>query len=261
MDDGPRGVGSEGPAVTEVPVAKIYLAVVAEASRDAIVVRQLVERIGVRIEAKLIGPTPGVPNFIKWADLPRLLLEHRVKPWHGHFGGKPGQPDSAAGANALRLLRHWTSQGRELDAIVLQRDADKQPQRREGLQQARAEVPLNVKVIIGVAHPKLEAWAICAFDPYDVDGHDRLRAARKELGFDPRERSHELDASEPRAKRNAKRVLEQLVGPASEAFDALCATASLDTLRTRGRGNGLADFLSDVEALLLDLPAGAEDPV
>lgn len=89
-----------------------------------------------------------------------------MRPWHGHFEGKKGAPDAAASANALRLVRAWLKDPRSAaDIIVLQRDTDTQPERREGLEQGRGAVPLTVPVALGVASPKVEAWAICAFGP------------------------------------------------------------------------------------------------
>lgn len=232
---------------------QILIAVVAEAPRDARVVKRLFERAGGHVEARLVGPSMGDPPFIKWADVPKLLLQHRVKARQGHFNGVPGKADSAAAANVLLLIRNWRKVGGQLDAVVLQRDIDKQPERREGLTQGRDAVPLDVPVVVGVADPKIEAWAICAFESADAEGQERLKALRTELGFDPREESHLLGASETGAKRNAKRVLEALLGAGDEAFRPLCEAAPLDTLRLRGSRNGLAEFLSDAGAVIPEI--------
>lgn len=75
---------------------------------------------------------------------------------------------------------------------------------------------------------------------------------QRELGGDPRDLSHTLDASDPRAKTSAKRVHEAIYGAdAGDAgFEPLCDTTPIEELQRRGTQNGLTAFLSDVAAKL-----------
>jgi len=68
---------------------------------------------------------------------------------HGHFDGQPGLPDAKAARCAIAYVL------RTLDpvaAIVLVRDADHQTERRQGLEQARRELP-SLPIAIGLAVP------------------------------------------------------------------------------------------------------------
>lgn len=237
---------------------KVAALVVAEAPRDARVVESLIERVarekhGEGVTVDLVGPSTGYPPcFVVWRDLPKVMKDHKVKPWHGHFGGKPRAPDGGAAANALLLARAWFKQtGTQANLVVLQRDMDKQPERAEGLAQARDEGIIDAsKVVRGVASPKVEAWALCAavIDREDSELQERFDGLRAELGSDPRTISHELDASDETAKRSAKRVLEALLGEGDPAYEPLCTTTPMKELHERGRDNGLAMFLRDLAA-------------
>jgi hypothetical protein len=239
---------------------KVAAFVVAEARRDARVVQSLVQRVahekhGEDVAVELVGPSVGYPPcFVVWRDLPKVMKDHKVKPWHGHFGGKPRAPDGGAAANALLLARAWLKRtGTQANLVVLQRDMDKQPERASGLAQARDEGIIEAsKVVLGVARPKVEAWALCAavIDPEDSELQQRLDDVRAELGSDPRAISHELDASDETAKRSAKRVLEALLGEGDPAYEPLCTTTPMKELHERGRDNGLAMFLKDLAAAL-----------
>ena len=84
---------------------------------------------------------------------------------------------------------------------------------------------------------------------------------RKELGFDPTARSHELDASSRTAKRSPKRVLERLTG-GQEEREARCWTEpALDHLGERGQDNGLAAFLGEVEEHLVPVLSESAPPL
>jgi hypothetical protein len=75
----------------------------------------------------------------------------------------------------------------------------------------------------------------------------RLQAERQSLGFDPRDRSHELTACKnDQAKRSPKRVLLALAGGDYDREFRCWSTTSLDDLRTRGHGNGLAHYLDEI---------------
>ncbi|KYF56926.1 hypothetical protein BE08_22215 [Sorangium cellulosum] len=141
---------------------------------------------------------------------------------------------------------------------MLVRDSDgREAERRQGLEQARQDADWPFEVILGVAHPMRECWALAGFVPGTRQETASLADLRKELGFDPTARSHELDASSKTAKKSPKRVLAHLTGDENER-EARCWTEPpLDRLRERGRDNGLAAFLSGVEDGLVPVFANA----
>ncbi len=238
----------------------IAVFVVAEAARDARVVQSLIKRvgdakIGPEVQVDLVGPSTGYdPCFVAWKYLPKVMKDHGVKARHGHFGKQPKAADGGAAANALLVARSWLKQGsNSADLVVLQRDIDKQPERADGLAQARAEVllPSPTKLAIGVAKPKVEAWAICAIEVGANEALQRsLENLRRDLGFDPRLESHQLEASDITARRSAKRVLEALLGSGDEAYEPLCETTPVEVLEARGKTNGLTALLAELAAAI-----------
>jgi hypothetical protein len=173
---------------------------------------------------------------------------------HGYFNGEPGQPDASAARRAiayllrLRELNHIE----QIDAIVLIRDADHQPQRRQGLEQARSACLIPGQIIIGLADPEREAWVISGFDPADENENQQLVIERRILGFDPRDNSQQLTAgSDNQANRSPKRVLQALTNDNPDRERQCWQSTALDTLRQRGRGNGLAAYLNEIKARLV----------
>ena len=73
---------------------------------------------------------------------------------------------------------------------------------------------------------------------------------RKELGFDPCLQSHELDVQLEHAKRSAKRVARILCPDGGERG---LSETTLDVLKERGRENGLADYLGELETRYVPL--------
>lgn len=186
--------------------------------------------------------TIGVP--LTWKSLKHLALQAGIRA-HGHFNdGEPGLPDATATRRAVDyLLEEYP----DLDAIVLIRDQDAEPERRGGLEQARRDHRDPVTIVIGMAIVEREAWVLCGFEPLDTDESERLSTERSHLGFDPRLKSHELTAcKDDNAKRSPKRVLKQLIGDSPERECQCWQQTALDTLRKRGGDNGLAEFLSEV---------------
>ncbi|WP_437573349.1 hypothetical protein [Sorangium sp. So ce887] len=134
---------------------------------------------------------------------------------------------------------------------------DKEAERRQGLEQARQDCAWPFEVLLGVAHPMRECWVLAGFVAEGKREEASLVALRKELGFDPTTRSHELDASSKTAKKSPKRVLDHLTGGEDER-EARCWTKpDLGHLRQRGKGNGLAAFLGEIEVRLVPIFADA----
>jgi len=119
-------------------------------------------------------------NYLLWRRVRALAREHRVRA-HGHFGGEPGAPDALAARRAMLVVRvaATESSGPEPAAYILLRDGDHQPEeRRRGLEQARREFSEDpqhdIRVVVGLADPKREAWILAGFEPEDDDERTRL---------------------------------------------------------------------------------------
>jgi hypothetical protein len=151
-------------------------------------------------------------------------------------------------------VRALVQRGDAIDAVLLIRDMDDQPERETGLGQARTEAQhwTRAPIILGCANPKREVLVLCGFEPGTDDEHTSLRALRQELGLSPNERAHELDAKDEQARRSAKRVLRVLVGDDRDR-EARWKETPLDTLRARGEQTGLRAFLAELQAHLLPL--------
>lgn len=173
---------------------------------------------------------------------------------HGHFGDVPALPDANAARRAISYIR---SRFGSVAAVVLIRDIDHQPERREGLQQARDHAAVAFPIVIGVARVERESWVLSGFLPLNDDELERLAGGlRQELGFDPTARPHELTAcKDDLAKKSPIRVLNVLVGSDAGRERSCWRETPLDTLRLRGSNNGLADFMSEVEERLGPLVA------
>jgi hypothetical protein len=188
--------------------------------------------------------------YLTWAESANLAkaLGRRA---HGHFEGKPGDLDAIAGRKAILIV---LDKFPEATAIFLVRDSDGRTARLEGLNQARAEVKTTeIAIVIGVAHCKREAWILSGFLASQEDEKQQIQRLRQELGFDPCERNHELDAMHDHDKRSAKRVLFLLTG-GDKARETHCAiNAPLDLLAHRGQNNGLASYLAEVKDRVVKL--------
>jgi hypothetical protein len=126
-----------------------------------------------------------------WKAMKRLAAEAGIRPHHGHFLGEPGLADAAAGRRAIDYV---VNEFPQLDAIVLVRDQDDEPERRIGLEQARNQHHDGVVIVVGVAIVERESWVITGFIPRDEPETSRLEAERVRLGFDPCCKSHQLTA-------------------------------------------------------------------
>ncbi len=187
-------------------------------------------------------------TFLRWASVPREADKRGVRA-HGYFEGRPGALDARAARLALLLAARLRP---ELAGVLLIRDTDGHVERREGLEQARADVRPFV-VVIGLPHCKREAWLLAAFEPGDVEETQRLTNLSQELGFNPCERSDQLTAQKEDAKRSAKRVLSALCNEVAERAEQGLDSTSLAVLRMRGAGNGLRAYLDDVEEQIAPL--------
>jgi hypothetical protein len=187
---------------------------------------------------------------LTWKAIPRLAREVGIKA-HGHFDGEPGEADAAAARRAILYLKEAIP---DLNAIVLVRDQDDQPERREGLEQARGQYHGGTVIVIGLAVVEREAWVISGFDPQNAEETARLDIERQALGFNPCERSHELTAcKDDQATRSPKRVLRQLSGDDRGRERHCWTNTPLERLREWGGENGLATYLHEVRDRLARL--------
>lgn len=164
--------------------------------------------------------------FFVLRDLSKHVDSLAVRVPHGHFDGRPGAADALMGRTAFAIVRNLVKRGEAIDAALLIRDMDDRPDRQTGLGQARTEAQnwATFRIILGCARPKREAWVLGGFEPESDDERARLNELRRELGFQPHEHAHRLDAKDEQAKRNAKRVLRALVARRSTARGTLLAS-------------------------------------
>ncbi len=164
----------------------------------------------------------GAP--LTWKRIKHSALDARIRV-RGLFDKEPGLFEARAARRAIRYLRDAIP---DLAGVLLIRDQDNLPERREGLEQARREAKLPLPVVVGLAVVERECWVISGFDPVGEAEESRLAAERQTLGFDPREQSHLLTACKAdRAKRSPKRVLRVLCGGDSDR-ECRCSRRNTD---------------------------------
>lgn len=191
-------------------------------------------------------------SYVKWNQVRNLSRQSGLKA-HGHFDGRPAAPDAFATRKVLLLLRMADFNS---DAIVLIRDSDGDLDRWTGLEQARAEWKEPIPIILGLAHPKREAWVLAGFEAQNEEEKACLLAARQSLGFDPCSRAHQLLASETGALHDAKRVLAALTGGRAAREESCWMECRLEVLEARGGENGLAAYVREIRERLVPLFTG-----
>lgn len=183
---------------------------------------------------------------LTWKALKQLAYDLNIRV-HGHFGGAPASPDAKA---AKRAIDYLLIDMPDLTGIVLLRDQDDQPDRRIGLEQARAADHSDPPIVIGLAITERECWALCGFEPQGESQRARLERMCQELGHDPRTRSHQLTACKnDQAFRSPKRILRVLCGddPHRDRERLCWQDTPLELLRERGTENGLVQYLDEVK--------------
>ncbi len=246
------------------------LATICEAPADRTIVQELVDRTVVESVEWVDGVLDAMRTWyasvtangeswiLEWKSISSLAKLLNIK-IHGHFDGKPGEPDAAIARRAVLVLQRVI----EPDAVFLIRDADNQAIRRKGLEQARQHFSSHpVRIVIGLANAEREAWVLAGFVPVGDAEESRVRIERQNLGFDPIVHSEKLTAgSDDTAKKSPKRVLKYLSNDSREREAECWRTTSLNTLKDHGKENGLNDFLEEVEALVVPLFTGRNTEV
>jgi hypothetical protein len=174
--------------------------------------------------------------------------------------GRSGErkADGAASIKILKLIR-VLQKNRKIKAVLFIRDLDNQPERREGIEQARLE-HINrepkLEIIIGMADRMREAWVLNGFIPLNEEEKQSLVALKKQLNFDPCEKSHKLRSNSFEGSdraRNPKVVLTELTGGNKLREQQCWEDSSLELLQQRGHGTGLTAYLQEIEQRLIPM--------
>jgi hypothetical protein len=206
--------------------------------------------VGIRSWHDELGQT-----FFIMRDLTKHVDRLGARVQHGYFDGRPGAADIMTGRNAVSIVRALLKRGDDIDAALVIRDMDDQPDRRTGLEQARTEAQswVSFRIVLGCPDPMREAWVLCGFEPEGDDEQATLSEIRRDLGFSPHVDAHLLTAKDEQAKRSAKRVLRALTMDDRDREDRCWQETPLDTLRARGELTGLRAYLAEVEQNLVPL--------
>lgn len=142
----------------------------------------------------------------------------------------------------------------QCDLILILRDRDDQPEReasiRAGVQAFVERFGGKLQVCIGVPNIEREAWVLSGFSPKSEIEDARLKAVTLELGFDPTTHSERLTSGkDDQAQKSPKRVLAVLTEQSRLRESSCWEDTSLETLRARGKWNGLEQFLAEAEAI------------
>ena len=200
-------------------------------------------------------------EYSRWQDIRQIIEQFKqrglsVPRYLGFAKDGPFKADGAAASTVLNLIRVLQrKKQREIKAVVLIRDMDTQPERKEGLRQAREE-QADLRIVIGMADPKREAWVLNGFEPLNAEEKRLLRETTEQLKFHPCKESHRLRTTaktEPERQRNAKFILEQLTGGDDSRESKCWEKTSLDILLARGEQTGLSEYLKEVERELIPL--------
>ena len=207
-----------------------------------------------------------------WSDVKKIIdiakeqLNYKPARFLGHDSkGVPLKADGAASIKVLNLVR-FLQRTRQIRAVLLIRDLDnQQEQRRQGLEQARSE-HINrqpqLKIVIGAANPKREAWVLNGFEPSNEGEKQILQEIKTRLQFDPCTESHRLCSTsweEPDRIRNPKVIVEQLTGRDMIREQQCWEDTSLEFLRERGIYTGLTDYIREVEQRLIKIISSNDD--
>lgn len=201
-------------------------------------------------------------EFSCWRDITKIIdnaksqIKYKPSRFIGHHSKSvPLKADGAASIKVLNLVR-FLQRIRQIKAVIFIRDLDNQPERKEGIEQARSEhinkTP-KLEIIIGAADPKREAWVLNGFIPSNQQEKQIIEEIKNKLSFDPSIESHRLRATsekEPERIRNVKVVVEQLTGNDMEREKQCWEETNLKHLRERGVDTGLTDYIQEVEQRL-----------
>ncbi|MDG2991110.1 hypothetical protein L3556_09250 [Candidatus Synechococcus calcipolaris G9] len=247
--------------------------VVVESSADAQTATKLAERVFVErvdwLEPEYLqglfrwGGLEEGSEYSCWRDIRNIMQRAKesglpIPKFLGHGRSGALKADGAATMKILNLIRCLQLKNiRKVRAVLLIRDLDNQPERREGIEQARAEhieQQPKLEIIIGAADPMREAWVLNGFTPASRKEVRALENIKNQLNFDPCEDSHRLRSNsweEPERIRNPKIVLEELTKRNKLREQSCWEETSLELLQQRGTNTGLTAYLWEIEQRLI----------
>jgi hypothetical protein len=248
-----------------MPNPPLEIIIFAEAAADAVLARSLAERVLTEhIELQGIPPFRwcGIAPDKDFSPITSIHREYEAQRntlrLQQHISspqfGKAHSREYYAWAKAIMMTQQLRLRGkRPICAILMVRDMDNQPERRADMLLARHEKAHNAVVLVATPDPKREAWVLNGFECADPQEQARLDQLRKDLGFNPCLRANKLNASQPGAKRNIKRVLAVLTDGNPDRERDCWEQTPLPTLRQNGPHTGLAAYLDEVCDRLLPL--------
>jgi hypothetical protein len=217
-----------------------------------------------------------------WTDIDQIIndaiRQKKFKKFpniRGHY--RDGVPFKAYGATSYKFLTlvRLLQKRRNIKAVLLILDLDDQPERREGIEQARlkdsergdseqedSEQVTPLEIVIGTADRKREAWVLNGFIPCNQEEEQILEEIKSELKFHPCIDSHRLrekSKTGPNRIRNPKVVLEKLTGEDIRREQQCWEETSLELLRERGIHTGLTDYIREVEQRLTPIFLSNDD--
>lgn len=144
------------------------------------------------------------------------------------------------------------------DVVLIVRDLDRGDlkERRDSIERARQDGPTQPPVLLAMPLPKREAWLLNGFSPNTDKEESLLANLRAELGCHPCAEAHRLTAETHGAKKDIKRVFNEINEGDDMRIERRWEEASWDTLRTRGLESGLTSFLEEVKTRLLQKVIG-----
>lgn len=241
-----------------VPALRILMVV--EAVADARTVATLIDKVLLESEGRPSWIDDGMLSSVRrWVDLDSgepdapwphvtwIQMKDRGPRVLGHGTGGPTRDPYARAARRAIQAANWASS--RPNSVVLVVDADAQPERRAGLEIGREAQPSALRVVVGAADPKREAWVLNAFVPKGPEERQRLQELRRELKLNPCLDAHRLRGKH-REARDIKRVLAVLVDNDKERELGVHRNTPLAVLATNGERTGLSAFLTDAASLV-----------
>jgi hypothetical protein len=253
----------------------IEVVVIVESRMDAVTATKLAERILVEKVDWL--EHESLQHLFKWSGLEvgteyscwkdtGDIIDRAKKagiPMPRFLGhGKTGslKADGAAAMKIMNLIKLLhLKKNRKIGAVIFIRDLDNQPERRQGLEQARSEheakLP-HVEIVIGTADRMREAWVLNGFSPLNADEKQILEQIKTKLNFDPCEEAHRLRSNsftEPDRLRNPKVVVEQLTRGDMIREQQCWEETDLEIMRSKGKNTQLTDYLNEIEQRLISI--------
>ena len=248
----------------------LSIAVVCEHEWDMKVARDLADRMVVEmidwLDEEYLphirtwrGLASNEPCLV-WQNVKHEAKSHEIRIRGGFAAEESHKFDAKVARRALILLSEMEPAP---SAIVLIRDGDKQsgdryPSLVNARNHAEKDYLNGTPIVIGFAHPMKECWVLAGFEPLadSLDERTRLDDLRRELGFDPTASPEKLTAIDDTAKKNPKRVLNELCRGNREREERCWRLTELSILKTRGKETGLADYLGEIETKLVPIFEG-----